>query len=68
MKNKKSVKHQQGMHLPPKEIVMPHFHKHLKNMNKDEESKIVRVFFSTGNHRHPVQYWRLIRKRNTTNK
>jgi hypothetical protein len=68
MKNKKSSKQYQVQHAAPKVIMLPYFKRHLNQVADDEESKLVRVFFATGNYRHPVQYMRLIRKRNTTNK
>jgi len=68
MKSKKSSKHHHVEDAAPKIIALPYFKKHKTEVNGDEESTLVRIFFKTGNHRHPVQHWRLIRKRNTTNK
>jgi hypothetical protein len=61
MKNKKSSKHYHVEHAAAKVIPMKDTE---QTINADEEVTLVRVFYKTGNHRHPVQYWKLVRNKN----
>jgi hypothetical protein len=51
MKNKKG-RHRRAKHASPNET------------NGNAEGKMVTVYYKTGNHRHPIQYWMLMRYKN----
>jgi hypothetical protein len=64
MKGKKPGKRHQKASTGEQFIVLKDLHKHKHKETENEVSTMVRVFYSTGNHRHPVQYWKMIRNKN----
>ena len=63
MKSKKSNKHR---HAAPKAIPAKESPEQVvqEKANTNEESTMVRVFYTTGDHRRPVVYWKMSRNKN----
>jgi hypothetical protein len=65
MKVKKSSHHHHILKAAVQFIVVKNLHKSKQQVSEDEEATMVRMFYKTGSHRYPVQYWKLVRKKGT---